>query len=73
MAAGGNGVKDINIDPIQEDHILYGAVVGGPDQFDNYYDIRSDWPQTEVRTKRTSFASLHLLVFRLLSTISPQC
>jgi endoglucanase len=25
-----------------------GGVVGGPDMHDKYYDIRSDWPQTEV-------------------------
>ena len=29
--------------------MLYGAVVGGPDKDDKYWDIRSDWVQTEVR------------------------
>jgi endoglucanase len=29
--------------------VLYGGVVGGPDKDDNYWDIRSDWVQTEVR------------------------
>jgi endoglucanase len=29
-------------------HVLYGAVIGGPDKNDNYFDIRDDWPQTEV-------------------------
>lgn len=30
------------------DHVLYGAVVGGPDENDNFYDIRNDYRQTEV-------------------------
>jgi endoglucanase len=29
-------------------HVLYGAVVGGPDKSDRFFDIRDDWPQTEV-------------------------
>jgi hypothetical protein len=51
MASGGYDVEKIDSDPPQETHILYGAVVGGPDKRDNYYDIRSDWPQTEVKKK----------------------
>ena len=27
---------------------MYGAVVGGPDRRDKFWDIRSDYPQTEV-------------------------
>lgn len=49
MASGGNNISDINNDPPQEAYVLYGAVVGGPDKFDRYFDIRSDWPETEVR------------------------
>lgn len=29
-------------------HVLYGAMVGGPDKEDNFYDIRNDYQQTEV-------------------------
>lgn len=49
MASGGNNINDINNDPPQELHVLYGAVVGGPDKYDRYFDIRDDWPETEVR------------------------
>ena len=49
MASGGNNTKDIDNSPPEEAYILYGAVVGGPDQKDRFYDIRSDWPETEVR------------------------
>ena len=48
LASGGFDVDKIDSDPAQEAHILYGAVVGGPDKKDRFYDIRSDWPQTEV-------------------------
>ncbi|TFK76043.1 glycoside hydrolase family 9 protein [Pluteus cervinus] len=47
-ASGGDDVGNINGDPIVTAHVLYGAVIGGPDKFDNFYDIRSDWPETEV-------------------------
>lgn len=49
MASGGNNISDINNDPPQETYVLYGAVVGGPDKYDRYFDIRADWPETEVR------------------------
>lgn len=49
MASGGYNLDKIDSDPPQEAHVLYGAVVGGPDKRDNFYDIRSDWPQTEVK------------------------
>jgi hypothetical protein len=49
MASGGNNTKDIDTSPPKEAYIIYGAVVGGPDQKDRFYDIRSDWPETEVR------------------------
>jgi endoglucanase len=48
MASGGNNISDIDHSPQEEAYILYGAVIGGPDKLDNFYDIRSDWPQTEV-------------------------
>lgn len=47
-ASGGNDIGKINTSPPEEAYVLYGAVIGGPDKNDNYYDIRSDWPETEV-------------------------
>ena len=49
MASGGNDISKINTSPTVEAYTLYGGVVGGPDKGDKYYDIRDDWPQTEVR------------------------
>ena len=48
-ASGGTDVDHINDQPHEETYVLYGAVVGGPDKDDKYWDIRSDWMQTEVR------------------------
>lgn len=48
LASGGDDIAAINTSPAEEAYVLYGAVVGGPDRFDRYFDIRSDWPQTEV-------------------------
>jgi endoglucanase len=49
MASGGDDISHIDTSPPQEAYILYGAVVGGPDPKDRFYDIRSDWPETEVQ------------------------
>ncbi|KAA1466260.1 glycoside hydrolase family 9 protein [Dentipellis sp. KUC8613] len=48
MASGGNDINNLDTSPEQEAYVLYGAVVGGPDRKDRFYDIRSDWPETEV-------------------------
>lgn len=48
MASGGDDLSRIDTSPPQEAFTLYGAVVGGPDDKDRFYDIRSDWPETEV-------------------------
>jgi len=48
MASGGDDISNINTSPPAEAYVLYGAVVGGPDRRDRYYDLRDDWPQTEV-------------------------
>jgi endoglucanase len=48
MASGGNDIGNIDTSPPQEAYVLYGAVVGGPDQHGRFYDIRSDWPETEA-------------------------
>lgn len=34
--------------PAQEHYVLYGGVVGGPDKNDQYWDLRSDWVQSEI-------------------------
>jgi endoglucanase len=47
-ASGGSDIGNINSSPPQEKYILYGAVVGGPDKSDKFYDIRDDYQQTEV-------------------------
>ncbi|KAL1681683.1 glycoside hydrolase family 9 protein [Schizophyllum commune] len=48
MASGGNDIENIDTSPEQEAYVLYGALVGGPDKLDGFFDIRRDWPQTEV-------------------------
>ncbi|KAG8834321.1 hypothetical protein FRC17_009160 [Serendipita sp. 399] len=47
-ASGGSDVANINTSPPQEAYVLYGAVVGGPDKNDDFWDERRDWVQTEV-------------------------
>ncbi|KAF9263539.1 glycoside hydrolase family 9 protein [Marasmius fiardii PR-910] len=47
-ASGGNDGDNIDTSPPTMAHTLYGAVIGGPDKTDRYFDIRSDWPETEV-------------------------
>ena len=48
MASGGNDIEQIDTSPPQEAYVLYGGVVGGPDSKDRFYDIRSDYIETEV-------------------------
>ncbi|KAH8830739.1 glycoside hydrolase family 9 protein [Flagelloscypha sp. PMI_526] len=48
LASGGNDIGQIDTLPKEEAYILYGAVIGGPDRKDRYFDIRSDWVQSEV-------------------------
>ncbi|KAI0265157.1 family 9 glycosyl hydrolase [Gloeopeniophorella convolvens] len=48
MASGGDDISNIDTSPPQEAYVLYGALVGGPDKQDRFWDIRSDWPETEV-------------------------
>jgi len=61
MASGGNNASNINGSPPVEAHVLYGAVVGGPNKEDMYYDIRDDWPQTEVRLLSARFLTYNSL------------
>ena len=55
MASGGDDISNINTSPPAEAYTLYGAVVGGPSKGDKFYDLRDDWPQTEVRFPLTLF------------------
>ncbi|KAJ9476528.1 Endoglucanase [Pseudozyma hubeiensis] len=48
MASGGTDITNINNSPPQELHVLYGAVVGGPDKQDRFFDLRDDYPETEI-------------------------
>ncbi|KAL0080080.1 Six-hairpin glycosidase-like protein [Phycomyces blakesleeanus] len=47
-ASGGTDIGNIDSSPAVEAHVLYGAVVGGPDEDDKFFDERSDYDQTEV-------------------------
>jgi len=47
--AHGSTTDDIN-NPVNNMHILYGALVGGPDQYDGYADNRLDYVKNEVAT-----------------------
>ncbi|TFK43386.1 9 glycosyl hydrolase [Crucibulum laeve] len=48
MASGGNDISQIDNDPEEMAYTLFGAVVGGPHKSGKFYDIRSDWPETEI-------------------------
>ncbi|TRM67937.1 glycoside hydrolase family 9 protein [Schizophyllum amplum] len=48
LASGGTDIGRIDDSPEKEAYILYGALVGGPDKSDKFFDVRRDWPQTEV-------------------------
>ncbi|KAI6130517.1 glycoside hydrolase family 9 protein [Pisolithus croceorrhizus] len=48
-----------------EAYVLYGAVVGGPDKYDRFFDIRADWPETEpaidYNAPMLTLAAMHVL------------
>ncbi|KAE8202404.1 hypothetical protein CF328_g2229 [Tilletia controversa] len=48
MASGGTDIGNIDNNHPVEAHVLYGALVGGPNHKDRYHDIRSDYTQTEL-------------------------
>ncbi|KAM6495698.1 glycoside hydrolase family 9 protein [Amanita muscaria] len=64
LASGGNNSSDINTIPLQEAHVLYGAVVGGPDKYGRFFDLRNDWPETEAaldyNAPMLTLASMHV-------------
>lgn len=65
IASGGNDINNIDNDPPEEAYVLYGAVVGGPDIHDRFFDIRSDWPETEpaldLNAPMLTLAALHVM------------
>jgi endoglucanase len=65
LASGGNNISEINTSPPQEAHVLYGAVVGGPDKYGRYFDLRDDWPETEAAldtgAPMLTLASFHVM------------
>ncbi|THH07875.1 hypothetical protein EW146_g9178 [Bondarzewia mesenterica] len=48
MASDGNDITQLDTSPTQEAYVLYGAVIGGPNKQDWFFNIHSDWPETEV-------------------------
>jgi endoglucanase len=48
LASGGVNISTIDTVPEDEAHVLYGAVIGGPDQNGKFFDVRSDYVQTEA-------------------------
>ena len=65
MASGGDDINNIDTSPPQEAYVLYGALVGGPDVHDRFFDIRSDWPETEpaldLNAPMLTLAALHVM------------
>ncbi|KAI9228253.1 MAG: Six-hairpin glycosidase-like protein [Piptocephalis tieghemiana] len=47
-ASGGSDISNIRNSPPLNEHVLFGAVVGGPDEMDAFKDDRSDYLQNEV-------------------------
>ena len=73
MASGGNDIENIDTSPEQEAYVLYGALVGGPDKLDGFFDIRRDWPQTEVRAASFYAMAACLTTRRSPWIITPLC
>ena len=47
-ASGGDNINNVRNDPPLNEHVLYGAMVGGPLANDRFWDWRDDWIQTEI-------------------------
>lgn len=47
-ASGGADINNIDTSPPTEQNVLWGAVIGGPDDQDRFDDKRSDFDETEV-------------------------
>ncbi|KAI8767239.1 endoglucanase [Biomphalaria glabrata] len=59
--------------------VLTGAIVGGPDEYDQYLDVRPDWVYNEVQVDYNSgfqaalAGIVHLLSINLLPTTNNKC
>jgi endoglucanase len=73
MASGGDDIGNINTSPPQEAYVLYGAVVGGPDKHGRFFDIRSDWPETEASALLVVLAPVNYYVHRSRWIITLHC
>ncbi|KAF5369970.1 hypothetical protein D9758_001185 [Tetrapyrgos nigripes] len=64
-ASGGDDILNIDTVPLHEAYVLYGAVVGGPDPTDKFFDIRNDWVESEValdyNAPMLTLAAMHVL------------
>lgn len=69
-SSGGNNIEAIDTDPETSARTLYGAVVGGPNKDDKYWNIRSDWPETEVAIDYNA-PFLSLAAYSVLSASNP--
>ncbi|KAG9048465.1 hypothetical protein FS837_012839 [Tulasnella sp. UAMH 9824] len=69
-SSGGSNINAIDTDPETSVHTLYGAVVGGPNKDDKYWNIRSDWPETEVAIDYNA-PFLSLAAYSVLSASNP--
>jgi len=68
MASGGDDIGAINTDPDGPDlHVLYGAVVGGPNSNDQFWNLRSDYIQSEPALDYAS-PLLTLAAYAVMST-----
>ncbi|KAE8670095.1 Endoglucanase 5 [Hibiscus syriacus] len=54
LVSCGGGFEDWYCRPEADPNIVYGALVGGPDQNDDFNDDRSDYEQTEPTLSRTA-------------------
>lgn len=58
-------IDQLNTVPAEEAYVLYGALLGGPDRQDRFFDIRSDWPETEpavdINPPLMALAALHVM------------
>ncbi|KAG8893716.1 hypothetical protein FRC00_010114 [Tulasnella sp. 408] len=69
-SSGGSNIEAIDTDPETSVHTLYGAVVGGPNKDDKYWNIRSDWPETEVAIDYNA-PFLSLAAYSVMSASNP--
>jgi len=68
--AHGSTTNDIN-NPVNNLHILYGALVGGPDQTDAYADSRLDFVRNEVATDYNAGFTSAIAALAMVTKASP--